>query len=1166
MPPGHILNGKPVLVDRFGRPIRSDGDSHPEAAGMALPGVMTFIGRQGGSYNTWLHTQFDEAMRHGRDDALEMERDCHLMSLMQERMLSVVGLKWHLEVPDEKDKHQVRVKDVTTRLIKGVPSLRRMFWWWLTALWFGRSAVQVAWDWCEVRGQQKPDKADAAKQDDPAGAGGMGGLAALMGGQPPGGVAPGAGGPLPMARDQTRVLRYLQQAERADRAERLHLVNGKQKKRHRVSCSPDDDGDIRGLTISEAWPVNGDKIGHQFDNTPYILIDAAHADEIPHADIIQTTVSTALALRGTWRERFIFHSHLMEDSDYFHQESGEAIHGVGIRSKVFWLNWLKKEWLGNVTDFFDRVGLGLTLWKYPLGNEAARQAMIKAAKDQSNRAHLFVPVSPEGGKDAGTSVERVEPPTAGADALLKLVEYADTAIERYIVGQEGSASATSSSGHSNQASSQFQQETKLKISINDACMLADSLSGTPRSPALCNTIVRYTFPWADFPVQFVFDVESQESNEKLQGIKSLVDLGVKVKADDARAAAGISKPADGDELIEPPQQQQPGAPGGAPPGGGNPLEALMGGGGAGGAPPGPGAEPPQGGSQQAPGTAPTPEGAEGGGDFLDSLRGGPEAADVSPDEKAEGDFLDALRNRKIGRAVKYAWQQKEQVGKLHSGEPIYRWHDPVTGKTRDQHVMPGTGRAGVTAVTPVTMPKGKKAAPVKIGNISSDMMEAGKVRGGSLDFGEIKYDDSKFKLPYKTGMKVRLNQLADVLGDRLDDLLIDFERGDSTDEETRTAINVLVGKATSFARDVVDKRANKMARWALDEAGPAFKQTPQWKQFRNKTVKYSFEMSKVVSNLSEVCKDRTGDEYSMRPDASDRLKVAVAEMRKTAEHVAGMIGFEGVKLRDTVAAFRKTADDEVVTPSLSEEDAVFFPSEDAVRSTPKEESHLYEDELPEGLQPVLAKDDGYVLAQGEDYMPIKDKQVDAIHQYTQGGYRMLNGYLRANDGKKLPKEAKERHKQIQSVFKMLKTSETPVTVYRGLNLDPQEAANLLLRLKESSEQGKPIRFAGYSSTTFDPSIAFLYGDRGKDSVAGGAGNDVVFEISARRGLNVGALSKERQIKSGAKKEKGWFSEQELLLDHDTQFKVAGIRRIQFLNPHTGKNEDRMVVQLIQEVE
>lgn len=46
-------------------------------------------------------------------------------------------------------------------------------------------------------------------------------------------------------------------------------------------------------------------------------------------------------------------------------------------------------------EFCERTGLGMTIWKYVAGDEAALQAVRKAAREQSSRANVFIPVFPK---------------------------------------------------------------------------------------------------------------------------------------------------------------------------------------------------------------------------------------------------------------------------------------------------------------------------------------------------------------------------------------------------------------------------------------------------------------------------------------------------------------------------------------------------------------------------------------------------------------------------------------------------------------------------------------------------------------------------------------------------------------------------------------------------
>lgn len=646
------LNGTPTLLDHRGNPISSkhknrvsipDGNAIP--GGIALPNGFMFVGRTSGGDNSMWMNRWDEAMKQSREDAIDMLHDCSIRALVQERILAFTNLKWHLEVPDEKDKHQVRVKDGLTRLVKGIILLHRIIPWLGEGCWYGRAGVQADWEWTTVRDEPvKPDEKDL-----PPGAPAMPGM--------PQGMPQQQG--LQMMRGD-HVLRYLRNAVMQNPQDKLarkaldgrmkelglpqaaHQAKRQAKKRDRQ----DKHKEIRALTVRQAWPVNGDAIGHQYDGTPFILVDSAHANELNDACIINATLGQAISLRGTWRDRFIISRWFMEQRDFFTLDQADAVFGVGIRSHIFWCRWLRQEALANITDYYSRVGLGVNLWQYSSGNPQALAAVQKAARENTDRANIFIPVVP--GEEQIDVLKRLEVPTSGTEQLLKLIEYYDKAIERYIVGQEGSASATSGSGHSNDGSNAFMQQTKGNITKQDASWCAEAMTGSEMEPGFLSMMQRHTYPESDFPVWWKFDVESQESAERLTAIKSLVDMGVSVKADDARAAAGVSKPADGEEIVTPPQQ--PGAAGAAPPPT-NPLAALTGGGAeAGGAPEPGGAE------------VTGPEGEAGGGA-----------------SEPEGDFLKAMQH---SRQATYAKAIKEAKKKHRYSTTHFRFPESLAAEIK----------------------------------------------------------------------------------------------------------------------------------------------------------------------------------------------------------------------------------------------------------------------------------------------------------------------------------------------------------------------------------------------------------------------------------------------------------------------------------------------------
>ena len=441
------------------------------ADGLALPHVFSFASIIGGASQTYWHTRFDEAMRHARENALAMRRDCFLMSLLDERKRAVSSLPWYLEVPDPRDPVQAFVRAQLTQSLRGLRGFRRMILQWLEAIWFGRSAVQFEWCWEELDGR-------------------------------------------------------------------------------------------RALAVKQWAPVQGDKIGYHWDGCPYVLYNSSRTTEMPGAERVNTTVASALRLYGGWRERFVIHQHQIEDADFFEGEAADARHGVGIRSYVYWLDYLKREYLDWVVTYLERVGLGTTLWKYDASDPDAKSKAEEAAKENSRRTNITVPVWPDSKGGMVGGVERIEAPTGGVEVLRSMIEALDHYIERYVIGQAGSARGQAA-GMGNEAAHEFMSNTKDAIRDHDAHMLGETITGDARNPGIVSLMQRYTFPETlpgrpnGFPVLFKFGLERSLNNQRVQTIMLLLNQGLPVKKDDLYNAAGISRPEPHDDIILPPQLMAP---------------------------------------------------------------------------------------------------------------------------------------------------------------------------------------------------------------------------------------------------------------------------------------------------------------------------------------------------------------------------------------------------------------------------------------------------------------------------------------------------------------------------------------------------------------------------------------------------------------------------------
>lgn len=334
--------------------------------------------------------------------------------------------------------------------------------------------------------------------------------------------------------------------------------------------------EMKYLRIKAHQPINGDKIGHAWDGTPYILVNPAFDKRIMNAEIHPTTAGAdGLYLRGHWRKHFCIHTHEAVDMDYFDPMGADAIHGFGIRSTLFWLDWLRKEWLGNVADWCERTGLGIRLWYYQANNPASENAVKRAARESNDRTNIFIPRYGQGSGQGVEGVEYVDTSGSGAELLLKLQEHVEEHIERFIVGQSMSSGQDNESGLGGTGRSNFARDTKMQITAYDAAGLGETVTHDVVKVAQHSTFINN--PAAQrVNARFVLNVDEPEPEKVMSAIRTfVVNLGGSVREDGVRAklGKGFEKPQDGDEVIsmetinmqkQAGMPQQPGMPGADP--------------------------------------------------------------------------------------------------------------------------------------------------------------------------------------------------------------------------------------------------------------------------------------------------------------------------------------------------------------------------------------------------------------------------------------------------------------------------------------------------------------------------------------------------------------------------------------------------------------------------
>ncbi len=508
-------NGLPLSVPPAPDALRKEGFGDS-----ALPHPLTFAALFNTSWKTYYQSRYDEARRKDPYFAETMRNDSFLTGLLWERTLAVTSLPWHLEVDDENDPRQCAVRDHLTKQVKKCPRFRGLMKsLQYEGVYYGRTAVETNYSWCDMPftlpvlpaagvgtppgGQPTPGQPPAERDPD-------GGLPIEKPGQPQASPTTPAVQPIPM----------------------------------------------RSLYVKEWFPISGDKIGHLWNGTPTILVNASQTDKIADAEFIYNDLNKALVVSGSWADHLLFHYTWREDSDFFDgYEKAEAVFGVGIRSKVALWQWIRMEWIAKISDFMDR-SVPRKLWYYELGNEASKAAVELAAKTDSNKTDIILPRS---NLNKNQGVEYLEASLANVTVLKELVQHIE---QEYIIplvsGQKMSRDHTGSGGLGGSGAADLAGDTKGNITEDDANGLAETLTGSQDVHGLVYFLQRHTFPDTlpgrpgGFPIRFMLGYMDPKGKERLETIQIASEM-VPVKAADVYKAAGLTKPTATDELAEKPE-------------------------------------------------------------------------------------------------------------------------------------------------------------------------------------------------------------------------------------------------------------------------------------------------------------------------------------------------------------------------------------------------------------------------------------------------------------------------------------------------------------------------------------------------------------------------------------------------------------------------------------
>lgn len=420
------------------------GNMPPGGGRLTVPTFLSFPGLVSTAARTFPWT-FDEALRDNRFNALAMRRDAVLWAALRARQMPTSQLSWHVEPKDETDPAEVESAQLITEVVEAIPRFQLLKMELLEAIWFGRYAVEVAYQWETWRGRQV-------------------------------------------------------------------------------------------LTVRDYVPINGDKLRFRWDGQPGVLVYAAYPGEKEATDW-----GLAHFLTPDERQQFIIHQHEPDDADWTEPQMAGAVHGVGLRGRLYWFWWLKQQVFGLLMNYLERFANGLTIIYYAAHDPSAKEQAENMARAEYTNNTILIPRWNSEQPDLN-KIERLEVSTASPALLQNLVtEYFDDVMVRATLGQTHSSIAESTGIGT--GSAELHGETLDAIIKYDAINLQETLQQD-----LINVLYRYNCPGVR-PGKFSFEIDSPNAGEVLANAQVLYEMGVGLDEEQLMELAQLEKPQPGGAVV-----------------------------------------------------------------------------------------------------------------------------------------------------------------------------------------------------------------------------------------------------------------------------------------------------------------------------------------------------------------------------------------------------------------------------------------------------------------------------------------------------------------------------------------------------------------------------------------------------------------------------------------
>jgi phage gp29-like protein len=289
-----------------------------------------------------------------------------------------------------------------------------------------------------------------------------------------------------------------------------------------------------GVSVKEWYPFHPDTLAYDQRGNLAMRVGAEYSNHGPSSQNIGFD-SRVHIFDERERKSIVLHRVFISAPDFNDWNTSEAIYrGVGARD-VCWFMWLaKQEILQDAITYAERYAMGIRVGYYQLGQDAGRSMMETVLSNLTNDNSVLLPMS---GTEKIYDIDIKEPNAGRAQVFMELVNWFSGKIKEAILGQSLS-SETGSTGLGSGVAN-LHADTLSRIIRYHADALADSLT---------NDFVRVVATMLGATAEesaclkFEFAPERPDPKERLEAIKSFVEMGGKVSEQEVRDLLGLSQP------------------------------------------------------------------------------------------------------------------------------------------------------------------------------------------------------------------------------------------------------------------------------------------------------------------------------------------------------------------------------------------------------------------------------------------------------------------------------------------------------------------------------------------------------------------------------------------------------------------------------------------------